>query len=102
MSGRNGAGSAPRATPALNGFCGPLEFQLTNAHCSAQADVASFFVHPEAHTRVRAAVHDEFPQASRRQGRARELVALLAIIRHAIDEPLKRGRGVLFADGGAA
>jgi hypothetical protein len=37
MSGQNGAGRAPRATPALNGLFGPLELQLTGAHCSTQA-----------------------------------------------------------------
>jgi hypothetical protein len=101
LSGRNSAGSAPRATPAFNGFCGPLEFQLNDAHCSAQADVAPFFAHPE-HTRVRAAFHGEFPQALRRQARGREPIVVVAIIRDAIGELVKRGRGIPFADGGAA
>jgi hypothetical protein len=102
VSGRNGLESALRATPALNGFSGPLEF--TDAHYSSQDDLAYFRAHPEARTRIRPTFPCEFPRVLRRQARARgrELVIIVAVERDAVGEPTTRARGIAFTDGGNA
>ena len=66
MNGRNGPGRAPRATLALNGFCGPSE-QFRGAQRSAQAHLTHFGVQPEVPSRIRAALPGELPRIMRRQ-----------------------------------
>jgi len=69
---------------------------------AAEDDIEFFHRRPYARTRIRAPFPGEFPRKLLRRAQVRELVVLVAIERDANGQPMRRGRGVYFTDGGSA
>jgi hypothetical protein len=65
-------------------------------------DFAFFTARPLARTRIRSAFSGEFPRRLLKQGGGRLAVVIVTIERDATGRPTRRGRGLVFPDGGTA
>lgn len=65
-------------------------------------DFAYFAARPLARTRIRSAFPNEFPRKLLKPGGGRPAVVIVAIERDANGRPTRRGRGLVFPDGGNA
>jgi hypothetical protein len=69
---------------------------------SGESDFAYFTARPLAGHRIRSAFPGEFPRKLLKPGRGRPAVVIVAIERDATGRPIRRGRGLVFPEGGTA
>ena|ERR1700722_6508630 len=80
----------------------PFADRQLAADDSSEGDWDYFRARPHERSRIRSAFPGEFSRKILRLGRGRRAVVIVAIERNAAGEPARRGRGIVFVDGGRA